>query len=113
MEPIRLTADDDGRTLDVSVGDVLVIELASTAGGYLWQPVVDDDATWTLVDSRPVDVPSLDAGHDAHIFGAPAKRRLTFEIQRSGSSTLRVENRRFNSIDPAVGSFTLVVAAQD
>ena len=83
---VELGLADDGRTVEVGVGDRVVVRLPENGGtGYLWQANVSGPGR--LVDDRPEPAGSADPG-------ASGYHRFEVAFDGSGEVALRAVQRR-------------------
>jgi inhibitor of cysteine peptidase len=88
---LTLGAHDAGSRYDVTVGDVVAIELEEhPTTGYRWQLGVDHASVRVVDDTF--------ANSDPSVRGAPGRRRVTLQVLRAG--TIRVTFRKIRSWQP-------------
>jgi inhibitor of cysteine peptidase len=110
-EEIVVAAADDGRGLELTEGQTLVVRLqANPSTGYGWQ-VVEPEAGEILLQTDDGEFQP-----ESNLLGAPATQVLRFEPVHEGETTLKLEYRRpwgpaaepaheFGLLVRAVGSF--------
>jgi inhibitor of cysteine peptidase len=86
MAEIELTEDDDGRTIKLRPGDVIVLRLAEVAGaGYSWQPQGSGEGVLTQTASSVLSASEL---------GGASQRVLRFEAAGPGRAAVELAYRR-------------------
>lgn len=92
---IALGEKDNGRSLDLSLGDQLELVLPENrTTGFRWHVVADGSPVCELHE----DVPA----RSTVIRGRPGQRRWRLKVQREGESELRLAYRRtWESVAPA------------
>ena len=102
--PLALGPADSGRTIDMAVGQVATVRLASNPGtGYRWQTTSDPDARVLIVMDAGYDRPSADAP------GAPGQAWWKLRATGVGSTSLTLRYARPWEPDEKVQEFTLNV----
>jgi inhibitor of cysteine peptidase len=101
MSTVTLTAADDGRTVDLRVGDSVVLRLAENpTTGYQWVLEPGSDDVLALQSSDYV-------GPTGSNVGAGGQRVFTFKAARAGSATAHLRLRRgWEGDQSARGAFT-------
>src|SRR5512142_1190062 len=80
---VKLTAADNGKTVDVKSGELIVIELEGNPGtGYTWEAKDLDTSMF-----EPVGEPEFKS-QDPDVVGAPASITLTFKSLKAGTAAL-------------------------
>jgi inhibitor of cysteine peptidase len=88
MSTVTLTASDDGRAIDLRVGDSVVLRLAENpTTGYQWALEPGSDDVLTLQGSDY-------AGPTSSNVGGGGQRVFTFKAARAGSATVHLSLRR-------------------
>jgi predicted secreted protein len=104
---VRLTAEDDGRQVELSEGQALVINLESNPStGHRWEveDVAERQEERVL---RQLGESEFQPG--SNLLGAPGMQIIRFEAVRAGQTTLRLLYRRpWENIDP-VRTFSVEV----
>lgn len=101
---LELTGEDSGTTRTVRVGERVTLRLPENpTTGYRWQADVDE-ARLRLVEDR-FDGPQTPRG-------AGGERVLTFEVLLTGSTTLRLANRRSWGDGEPTAEFVVDLGAQ-
>ena len=104
----ELTAEDDGRQLQLAVGDTFSVELKSNpTTGYRWQ-IADapNDGVLTAAGDEFI-------GPDTDSCGAPGRQKLSFRAAAPGETALKlVYVRPWEKGRPSVRSFRLHVTVE-
>jgi inhibitor of cysteine peptidase len=101
---VSLSAVDDGRQIELTEGQVLVVSLESNpATGYLWEI---EEADKTILHQTG----KMEFEPESHLLAAPGKQILRFEAVAAGQTRLRLVYRRpwEKEVKPAM-SFSLQV----
>jgi inhibitor of cysteine peptidase len=89
LPPLALTDADAGRSVELALGQQLLVRLASNhSAGYGWSLAEETDAVVTLEQT-----PSYEESDATHL-GAGGIETFRFEAVRTGEQTLRFSYRR-------------------
>jgi len=89
LPPVALTDADAGRSVDLSLGQQLLVRLASNhSAGYSWSVAEETDAVVALQQT-----PSYEESDATHL-GAGGTETFRFEAVRTGEQTLHFAYRR-------------------
>ncbi|MGB3904899.1 MAG: protease inhibitor I42 family protein, partial [Anaerolineae bacterium] len=105
---VRLSAEDDGRQIELTEGQVLAISLESSPStGYTWQVAEADAAEGGEGIVRQMSRIEFDP--DSLLLGAPGIETLRFEPLAEGQITLQLVYRRpWEDVEP-IRSFSVRV----
>jgi|SRR5215213_5505064 len=108
MTEIKLTRNDNGKTLEAQVGGSVVIELPENpTTGYVWTPDVKE-GTGTAYLSGSKYTPANESG-----IGGGGVRTFTVNVQSSGSATIEMKLRRqWEPESAAIDRFNAVIKAR-
>lgn len=108
MVEVLLTKSDDGRTIEATVGDSLVIELPENpTTGYRWIREPDSSPSVRL---RANTFNRATGGG----FGAPGVRHLEYEVVHIGDAPVELHYRQAWEDERAIAdTFSVVVVARD
>ena len=102
-KPIVLTEKDDGRTVQVTVGSVLVVRLFSNAStGYRWQPTLSGNPCLQLIRR-------WNRGDPEPMPGAPSTQAFSYRAVRTGKARLLFYYSRPWEKNP-LAEFSVIVA---
>lgn len=104
---VTVTESDAGGSVELSTGDILVVELkGNLSTGYQWQQVGDDPAILRQA-GEPEFTP------DSSAIGSPGKVSLRFEAAGSGQMLLNLAYQRsFEPQAPAEQTFEMDVTVK-
>ncbi len=104
----ELTADDNGRQLQLLTGDTLSVELKSNpTTGYRWQFVAPDDPGVLNSTGDEFIAPQTER------CGAPGRQKLSFTAAASGETVLRLDYvRPWEKDTPPMQSFRVPVVVK-
>ena len=105
---VRLSAEDDGRLIELTEGQVLAISLESSPStGYTWQVTEADSAEEGGGIVRQTSEIEFDP--DSLLLGAPGMQTLRFEPLAKGQTTLQLVYRRLWEDAEPIRSFSVRV----
>ena len=111
--PIVVTEQDDGKAVELAVGDVLSVELSAVPGtGFSWVPSMGTDTLLAQMDPAVNFRPKPQDASDRRVGGAETQV-LRFQARKPGTADLVLDYRRpWESSNPQQQRFHLKLLVQ-
>jgi inhibitor of cysteine peptidase len=114
MADVQLTKTDDGRTIEVKVGDLVIIELEENPStGFRWVEASEARPIASLRASHSIPATVDPRTAEEHHVGAGGVRRFEYSIEQGGTGPLKLHERQEWGERPTADTFSLTIVARD